>query len=112
MHIKEGYDFLDSLKPPYVLKADGLAAGKGVFVAMTVDDAITAAKDILGDKSFGSASSKVVIEEFLEGEEASFIVVVDGEHALPFATSQDHKAAFDGDVGPNTGGMGAYASYD
>jgi phosphoribosylamine--glycine ligase len=76
---------------------------------MQVDDAIAAAKDILGDKSFGSAGSKIVVEEFLAGEEASFIVMVDGEHVLPMATSQDHKRALNEDLGPNTGGMGAYS---
>lgn len=94
---------------PIVIKADGLAAGKGVIVAMTEDEAITAVKDMLAGNAFGEAGHRVVIEEFLSGEEASFIVMVDGEHILPMATSQDHKAAFDGDTGPNTGGMGAYS---
>jgi phosphoribosylamine---glycine ligase len=102
-------DYIKSRGAPIVVKADGLAAGKGVFVAMTVDDAITAAKDILGDKSFGSAGSKIVIEEFLVGEEASYIVVTDGTEVISLATSQDHKARDNNDLGPNTGGMGAYS---
>ena len=102
-------DYIKSRGAPIVVKADGLAAGKGVFVAMTVDDAITAVKDILGDKSFGSAGSKFVIEEFLVGEEASYIVVTDGTEVISLATSQDHKARDNNDLGPNTGGMGAYS---
>ena len=94
---------------PIVIKADGLAAGKGVIVAMTLDEAIEAIRDMLSDNVFGDAGSRVVIEEFLDGEEASFIAIVDGNTALPMATSQDHKRAFDGDAGPNTGGMGAYS---
>jgi phosphoribosylamine--glycine ligase len=94
---------------PIVIKADGLAAGKGVIVAMTENEAITAVKDMLAGNAFGDAGHRVVIEEFLAGEEASYIVMVDGEHILPMATSQDHKAALDGDKGPNTGGMGAYS---
>lgn len=94
---------------PIVIKADGLAAGKGVIVAMTEDEAVTAVKDMLAGNAFGDAGHRVVIEEFLAGEEASYIVMVDGEHILPMATSQDHKAALDGDKGPNTGGMGAYS---
>jgi phosphoribosylamine--glycine ligase len=94
---------------PIVIKADGLAAGKGVVVAMTLDEAEAALNDMLGQQAFGDASSRVVIEEFLEGEEASFIVIADGKHALPMATSQDHKRRDDGDKGPNTGGMGAYS---
>ena len=94
---------------PIVIKADGLAAGKGVIVAMTLDEAEAAIRDMLGGNAFGDAGSRVVIEEFLEGEEASFISMVDGEHALPMATSQDHKRVGDGDTGPNTGGMGAYS---
>ena len=93
---------------PIVIKADGLAAGKGVVVAMTLADAEAAVKDCF-DGSFGAAGSEVVIEEFLEGEEASFFVLSDGINALPLATAQDHKRAFDGDEGPNTGGMGAYS---
>lgn len=94
---------------PIVIKADGLAAGKGVIVAMTLEEADAAVRDILAGNAFGDAGARVVIEEFLEGEEASFIVMVDGEHVLPMATSQDHKRAGDGDTGPNTGGMGAYS---
>ncbi len=94
---------------PIVIKADGLAAGKGVIVAMTQDEAEAAIRDMLEANAFGDAGARVVIEEFLEGEEASFIVMVDGETVLPLATSQDHKRAFDGDAGPNTGGMGAYS---
>lgn len=94
---------------PIVVKADGLAAGKGVIVAMTLEEAEEAIKDMLAGNAFGDAGSRVVIEEFLAGEEASFIVMVDGENILPFATSQDHKRAFDKDEGPNTGGMGAYS---
>ena len=94
---------------PIVVKADGLAAGKGVILAQTQDQAIAAVRDMLAGDSFGAAGRRVVIEEFLQGEEASFIVLADGEHALPLASSQDHKAALDGDQGPNTGGMGAYS---
>jgi phosphoribosylamine--glycine ligase len=94
---------------PIVIKADGLAAGKGVVVAMTLAEAEAALEDMLGQQAFGDASSRVVIEEFLDGEEASFIVIADGKRALPMATSQDHKRRDDGDRGPNTGGMGAYS---
>jgi phosphoribosylamine--glycine ligase len=94
---------------PIVIKADGLAAGKGVIVAMTLVEAEEAVRDMLADNKFGAAGARVVIEEFLDGEEASFIVMVDGETALPMATSQDHKRVGDGDTGPNTGGMGAYS---
>ncbi len=94
---------------PIVVKADGLAAGKGVIVAMTLDEAEAAVRDMLADNAFGDAGSRVVIEEFLDGEEASFISMVDGKFALPMATSQDHKRVGDGDTGPNTGGMGAYS---
>ena len=94
---------------PIVVKADGLAAGKGVIVAMTLAEAEEAVRDMLSGNAFGDAGARVVIEEFLDGEEASFIVMVDGEHVLPMATSQDHKRVGDGDSGPNTGGMGAYS---
>ena len=94
---------------PIVVKADGLAAGKGVIVAMTLVEAEDAIKDMLAGNAFGDAGHRVVIEEFLEGEEASFIVMVDGKNVLAFATSQDHKRAYDNDEGPNTGGMGAYS---
>ncbi|WLA08296.1 phosphoribosylamine--glycine ligase [Xanthomonas translucens] len=94
---------------PIVVKADGLAAGKGVIVAMTLDEAEAAVRDMLSGNAFGDAGARVVIEEFLDGEEASFISMVDGATALPMATSQDHKRVGDGDSGPNTGGMGAYS---
>ncbi len=94
---------------PIVIKADGLAAGKGVVVALTLADAEQALHDMLGAHSFGDASARVVIEEFLEGEEASYIVMSDGSHALPMASSQDHKRRDENDLGPNTGGMGAYS---
>jgi len=94
---------------PIVIKADGLAAGKGVIVAMTLDEAEAAIRDMLAGNAFGEAGHRVVIEEFLEGEEASFICMVDGKNILPMATSQDHKRVGEGDTGPNTGGMGAYS---
>ncbi len=94
---------------PIVIKADGLAAGKGVIVAHTLEQAEQAATDMLEGGSFGEAGARIVVEEFLDGEEASFIVVTDGETILPLATSQDHKARDEGDTGPNTGGMGAYS---
>ena len=94
---------------PIVIKADGLAAGKGVIVAMTLEEAEDAIKDMLAGNAFGDAGSRVVIEEFLDGEEASYIVIVDGDNVLPMATSQDHKRVGDGDTGLNTGGMGAYS---
>ncbi|TXH69816.1 MAG: phosphoribosylamine--glycine ligase [Thiothrix sp.] len=94
---------------PIVIKADGLAAGKGVILAQTEEEAIAAVQDMLAGNAFGAAGSRVVIEEFLVGEEASFIVMVDGEHVLAMASSQDHKARDNGDQGPNTGGMGAYS---
>ncbi|MEH6624992.1 MAG: phosphoribosylamine--glycine ligase [Motiliproteus sp.] len=94
---------------PIVVKADGLAAGKGVIVAMTLEEAESAVQDMLSGNAFGEAGCRVVIEEFLDGEEASFIVIVDGKNVLPMATSQDHKRVGDGDTGLNTGGMGAYS---
>ena len=94
---------------PIVIKADGLAAGKGVIVAMTLREAEAAATDMLSGGRFGDAGARIVVEEFLDGEEASFIVITDGTNILPMATSQDHKARDEGDVGPNTGGMGAYS---
>jgi phosphoribosylamine--glycine ligase len=113
------YDTFSELEPaldhvrargaPIVIKADGLAAGKGVIVAMELAQAEQALHDMLGGEVYGEAGQRVVIEEFLGGEEASFIVMVDGEHVLPMATSQDHKRVGDGDTGPNTGGMGAYS---
>jgi phosphoribosylamine--glycine ligase len=107
--IEPALTYLQEKGAPIVVKADGLAAGKGVIVAMTLEEAEAAVKDMLAGNRFGEAGHCVVIEEFLDGEEASFIVMVDGEHVLPMATSQDHKRAGDGDTGPNTGGMGAYS---
>lgn len=102
-------DYVRAQGAPIVIKADGLAAGKGVVVAMTLDEAESAVRDMLSGNLLGQAGSRVVVEEFLVGEEASFICMVDGQHALPLVTSQDHKRVFDGDQGPNTGGMGAYS---
>ncbi len=107
--IDEAVAYIRRHGAPIVVKADGLAAGKGVILAQTVEEAIEAVQDMLAGNAFGEAGHRVVIEEFLEGEEASFIVMVDGEHILPLATSQDHKARDEGDRGPNTGGMGAYS---
>ena len=101
--------YIRSKGAPIVVKADGLAAGKGVIVAMSLEEAEDAVRDMLSGNAFGDAGARVVIEEFLEGEEASFISMVDGRTALPMATSQDHKRVGDGDTGPNTGGMGAYS---
>jgi phosphoribosylamine--glycine ligase len=101
--------YIRKVGAPIVVKADGLAAGKGVIIAQTTDEAIAAVRDMLAGNAFGEAGHRVVVEEFLTGEEASFIVMVDGEHVLPLATSQDHKRVGDGDTGPNTGGMGAYS---
>ncbi|BEV72876.1 MULTISPECIES: phosphoribosylamine--glycine ligase [unclassified Paludibacterium] len=101
--------YVDGRGAPIVIKADGLAAGKGVVVAMTLDEAHQAIDMMLLDNRMGDAGARVVIEDFLQGEEASFIVMVDGEHVLPLATSQDHKRLLDNDQGPNTGGMGAYS---
>jgi phosphoribosylamine---glycine ligase len=101
--------YIGKMGAPIVVKADGLAAGKGVIVAQSEQEAIAAVTDMLAGNSFGSAGHRVVIEEFLSGEEASFIVIADGQHALAMATSQDHKARDNGDTGPNTGGMGAYS---
>jgi len=102
-------DYIREQGAPIVIKADGLAAGKGVIVAMTLADAEAAATDMLTGGKFGAAGARIVVEEFLDGEEASFIVITDGTNILPMATSQDHKARDEGDVGPNTGGMGAYS---
>jgi len=107
--VDQALAYLDEVGAPIVVKADGLAAGKGVILAETLDEAKSAVKDMLQGNQFGDAGSRVVIEEFLTGEEASFIVMVDGTDVLPLASSQDHKAAYDGDTGPNTGGMGAYS---
>lgn len=101
--------YIEEKGAPIVVKADGLAAGKGVILAQTNEEAIAAVRDMLSGNKFGEAGARVVIEQFLTGEEASFIVMVDGEDVLPMATSQDHKARDDGDKGPNTGGMGAYS---
>ena len=101
--------YIDEQGAPIVIKADGLAAGKGVIVAETIEQAHAAIDDMLADNKFGDAGSRVVIEQFLQGEEASFICMIDGDNILPMATSQDHKRAFEGDTGPNTGGMGAYS---
>jgi phosphoribosylamine---glycine ligase len=101
--------FVDAQGAPIVIKADGLAAGKGVVVAMTLDEAHQAVDNMLSDNQFGDAGARIVVEEFLAGEEASFIVMCDGKNVLPLATSQDHKRLKDGDEGPNTGGMGAYS---
>ena len=106
---KAAHDYVNAQGAPIVIKADGLAAGKGVVVAMSLDEAHTAIDSMLSDNKLGSAGARVVIEEFLTGEEASFIVMVDGKNILPLATSQDHKRLLDGDQGPNTGGMGAYS---
>ena len=105
----EAFAYIDKLGAPIVIKADGLAAGKGVTVAQTVDEAKDAVRDMMEDRSFGSAGEMVVIEEFMKGEEASYLVFSDGRNIVPLSTTQDHKAVFDGDKGPNTGGMGAYS---
>lgn len=102
-------NFIRENGAPIVIKADGLAAGKGVIVALSEQEAISTVKEMLSGNSFGEAGHRVVIEKFLEGEEASFIAMVDGKNVIPMATSQDHKARDDGDKGPNTGGMGAYS---
>ena len=107
--VDQALAYLDDVGAPIVIKADGLAAGKGVILAETLDEAKSAVKDMLQGNQFGDAGRRVVIEEFLTGEEASFIVMVDGTDVLPLASSQDHKAAYEGDTGPNTGGMGAYS---
>lgn len=101
--------YLNEKGAPIVIKADGLAAGKGVIVAQTIEQAEQAATSMLSDNRFGAAGNRIVVEEFLEGEEASFIIITDGSNVVPLATSQDHKARDDGDTGPNTGGMGAYS---
>ncbi len=102
-------DYIQSQGARIVVKADGLAAGKGVILAQTVDEALSAARDMLEDKNFGDSGARIVVESFLSGEEASFIALVDGKNVLALASSQDHKAVNDGDTGPNTGGMGAYS---
>jgi phosphoribosylamine--glycine ligase len=107
--VKAAHQYIDERGAPIVIKADGLAAGKGVVVAMTLEEAHGAIDMMLSDNRFGDAGARVVIEEFMAGEEASFIVMVDGKNILPLATSQDHKRLLDDDIGPNTGGMGAYS---
>ena len=107
--VEEARNYIKRQGTPLAIKADGLAAGKGVIIAFNEDQAIAAVEDMLAANKFGSAGSKVVIEEFLEGHELSFICIVDGDNILPLATSQDHKARDEGDQGPNTGGMGAYS---
>ena len=107
--LEPALDYIRDQGAPIVIKADGLAAGKGVIVATTLDEAEQAATEMLAGNRFGDAGARIVVEEFLDGEEASFIVITDGSHVLPMATSQDHKARDEGDVGPNTGGMGAYS---
>lgn len=108
-NIQAAHDYIDQNGVPIVIKADGLAAGKGVVVATTLEEAHQAVDDMLNNASFGAAGAKVVIEEFLDGEEASFIVMCDGKNVLPLASSQDHKRVGDNDTGANTGGMGAYS---
>ncbi len=107
--LSEALEYIRERGAPLVVKADGLAAGKGVIIARTLAEAEAAARDMLAGNAFGDAGHRIVVEEFLEGEEASFIVMADGRHVLPMATSQDHKARDEGDRGPNTGGMGAYS---
>ena len=107
--LEPALDYIREQGAPIVIKADGLAAGKGVIVAMSLEEAEQAATDMLSGNKFGDAGARIVVEEFLDGEEASFIVITDGDTVLPMATSQDHKARDEGDVGPNTGGMGAYS---
>ena len=108
-NVEEAKAFIATTGAPIVVKADGLAAGKGVVVAMTIDEANAAVEDMLSGNRFGEAGSTVVIEEFMEGEEASLLAFVDGKTVVPMIASQDHKRIFDGDKGPNTGGMGTYA---
>ncbi len=106
---REAIEYARSIEPPVVLKADGLAAGKGVIIANSREEAIRAIEEIMVKKAFGSAGNRIIVEEFLSGEEASFMAITDGKTVLPLATSQDHKPIYDGDIGPNTGGMGAYS---
>lgn len=108
-HAPAAHAYVEQKGAPIVIKADGLAAGKGVIVALTLDEAHAAIDDMLLGNKMGNAGARVVIEDFLQGEEASFIVMVDGDHVLPMASSQDHKRLLDNDQGPNTGGMGAYS---
>ena len=106
---EEAEAFIRKKGAPIVVKADGLAAGKGVFVASTVDEAVEAVRKIMVERIFGNSGRRIVVEDCLEGEEASYLVITDGKKFIPLATSQDHKRVFDGDKGPNTGGMGAYS---
>ena len=101
--------YIETLEPPIVVKADGLAAGKGVVVARSVDEAVEAARQMMVEKKFGAAGEKILVEEFLDGEELSFFVLTDGRELLPLTSAQDYKRAYDGDEGPNTGGMGSYS---
>jgi phosphoribosylamine---glycine ligase len=105
----EAARYIDEVGAPVVVKADGLAAGKGVFICATPGEAKDAVRQVMGQRLFGDAGARIVVEEFLEGEELSFMAITDGDTVLPLAESQDHKRAFDGDRGPNTGGMGAYS---
>ena len=107
--LDEAQAYIREIGAPIVIKADGLAAGKGVIVAMDLDEALEAARDMLSGNAFGESGSSIVVEEFLDGEELSFFALADGHGILPLASAQDHKRAFDGDKGPNTGGMGAYS---
>ena len=108
-NLDNAQNYIQSKSIPIVIKADGLAAGKGVIIAQSHDEALQCAKRMLSGSSFGKAGQRIVVEEFIKGEEASFICMVDGTHVLPLASSQDHKARDEGDIGPNTGGMGAYS---
>ena len=107
--VEPAVSFIDQTGIPIVIKADGLAAGKGVIIAQSREEAVAAVTDMLSGNAFGAAGSRVVVEEFLKGEEASFLAFTDGVRIIPLASAQDHKAVFDGDLGPNTGGMGAYS---
>jgi phosphoribosylamine--glycine ligase len=107
--IEPAKEFMEKMGAPIVVKADGLAAGKGVIICETVAEAMTAADEMLNDGSFGAAGAEIVVEEFMDGEELSYFALADGETILPLTSAQDHKRAFDGDEGPNTGGMGAYS---
>lgn len=107
--VEPAISFIDNTGIPIVIKADGLAAGKGVIIAQTREEAVAAVTDMLSGNAFGAAGSRVVVEEFLRGEEASFLAFTDGVRIIPLASAQDHKAVFEGDLGPNTGGMGAYS---
>lgn len=108
-NLEKALAYIEREGAPIVIKADGLAAGKGVIVAETLEDAKDAAKDMLSGNAFGNAGASIVVEEFMEGEEVSFFAICDGEHVLAMSSAQDHKRVFDGDKGPNTGGMGAYS---